>query len=388
MLTQCPECQTVFRATLAQLEAAAGRVRCGQCNTVFDAMESQGEEEEIPILKAPPEAIETAYGSDFETEPEEEPEFEVEVEVDSSTPHTPLDPGDDPLADTAENEILDVEIESTPSIEITMEGERIDIDGEQFAVEADEFAERAREELADLHAEFRRLAQAEPTPEEEEEGAFAAGIALEPLAQSADRGIVLPSGVRVAFDQPAVTDEVPELLVRKPRKRRVWLWTAASMLVALALIAQIVHFNRNALARNALIGGPLVEIYQRLGLPLSPAWDLNAFELRQWGATADPKPGGALRVRASLFNNAEYAQPYPLLRLTLQDRFGGQLGARDLKPEEYLPGTRSGQLLAAGRRIDAEIALVDPGKDAVGFEMDVCLRMDNHKTVCANDPKS
>lgn len=35
MYTQCPHCETIFVLTQAQLEARAGRVRCGQCEQVF-----------------------------------------------------------------------------------------------------------------------------------------------------------------------------------------------------------------------------------------------------------------------------------------------------------------------------------------------------------------
>lgn len=37
MLTQCPECYTVFRVTEAQLGIAQGKVRCGRCKQVFNA---------------------------------------------------------------------------------------------------------------------------------------------------------------------------------------------------------------------------------------------------------------------------------------------------------------------------------------------------------------
>jgi predicted Zn finger-like uncharacterized protein len=37
MLTRCPTCRTRFRLHPAQLQAAGGRVRCGQCGNVFDA---------------------------------------------------------------------------------------------------------------------------------------------------------------------------------------------------------------------------------------------------------------------------------------------------------------------------------------------------------------
>ncbi|KPK39248.1 MAG: hypothetical protein AMJ69_06140 [Gammaproteobacteria bacterium SG8_47] len=39
MYTACPFCQTIFRVTEAQLERARGRVRCGQCQQVFNARE-------------------------------------------------------------------------------------------------------------------------------------------------------------------------------------------------------------------------------------------------------------------------------------------------------------------------------------------------------------
>ncbi len=40
MYTQCPECKTVFRLHAAQLKAAKGKVRCGQCAHTFDALEN------------------------------------------------------------------------------------------------------------------------------------------------------------------------------------------------------------------------------------------------------------------------------------------------------------------------------------------------------------
>ena len=39
MLTQCPNCQTTFRVTAEILRVAEGQVRCGRCQTQFDALE-------------------------------------------------------------------------------------------------------------------------------------------------------------------------------------------------------------------------------------------------------------------------------------------------------------------------------------------------------------
>jgi len=40
MYAQCPHCQTLFRLSRGQLTAADAKVRCGQCFTVFNALEN------------------------------------------------------------------------------------------------------------------------------------------------------------------------------------------------------------------------------------------------------------------------------------------------------------------------------------------------------------
>ncbi|WP_200385516.1 zinc-ribbon domain-containing protein, partial [Rhodocyclus tenuis] len=40
MKTRCPACATTFRVTPEQLKARAGKVRCGQCDSVFNALDT------------------------------------------------------------------------------------------------------------------------------------------------------------------------------------------------------------------------------------------------------------------------------------------------------------------------------------------------------------
>ncbi|WP_197486112.1 MJ0042-type zinc finger domain-containing protein, partial [Oleiphilus sp. HI0061] len=37
-LTQCPHCKASFKVSEEQLSAANGRVRCGACMNIFDAI--------------------------------------------------------------------------------------------------------------------------------------------------------------------------------------------------------------------------------------------------------------------------------------------------------------------------------------------------------------
>ena len=164
------------------------------------------------------------------------------------------------------------------------------------------------------------------------------------------------------------------------------MWTAGSAVLLLMLVVQIVHHYRHDLAANATFNGPLTSIYAVLGIPLVPRWDLSSYEVRQLGASTAADAPGQITVRASVKNGAHQAQPLPLLRVTLQDRFGNRIASRDVTPQSYLPrAIPSSSLLSAGQRIDAEMAFVDPGSNAVGFEIDACLPAPGGGISCAND---
>lgn len=53
LTTNCPSCSTAFRVTPEQLKARAGKVRCGHCQAVFNALESLND-----LPPAPPETHE------------------------------------------------------------------------------------------------------------------------------------------------------------------------------------------------------------------------------------------------------------------------------------------------------------------------------------------
>lgn len=187
--------------------------------------------------------------------------------------------------------------------------------------------------------------------------------------------ILIPEELRRGADDPTPTADVFAAgnENERPGGRR-WPLGLAVLVLLVVLAAQATHFWRDDLVRNPILGPSLLRAYTWAGLRLDPPVDLSAFELRQLGAANDPAQSGRLKVRASIVNHAPFAQPYPLLRLSLQDRFGTTVGVRDLEPAEYLPGGGAGALLAPSLRADAEIVFVDPGRDAVGYELDVCLR--------------
>jgi predicted Zn finger-like uncharacterized protein len=206
----------------------------------------------------------------------------------------------------------------------------------------------------------------------------------------------------VAEPQPGLDLEAPEhIFPPPPRQVKVVLpkladpkavlrlaasWTGGTVLLSALLALQILNHYRNDLATNARLNRPLTQLYAAFGVRLVPRWDLNAYDVRQLGASADSARAGQITVRASVKNAAHRAQPMPLLRVTLQDRFGNRIAARDVPPQSYLPAAiRPSSYLSAGQRIDAEMAFVDPGPNAEGFEIDACLPAPGGGTACASE---
>ncbi|MCX7164753.1 MAG: zinc-ribbon domain-containing protein [Rhodocyclales bacterium] len=60
MLTRCPACTTHFRVTAEQLKARSGRVRCGECQQVFNALDTLIEEPMRVVAELPAEPLRQA----------------------------------------------------------------------------------------------------------------------------------------------------------------------------------------------------------------------------------------------------------------------------------------------------------------------------------------
>ena len=227
--------------------------------------------------------------------------------------------------------------------------------------------------------------EAEPLPHPES----AVDYALPSRNRSS--GFAVPEDVRrdmlEGFEHHLLTlDLAPDAARPRTPRRPLLLWLSAAIISALLLMIQVVHQNREWIVSQAHgpFEGAVRALYGAMGAPLPRPANLSAFELRQWGVTGDPDANGTLRLRASILNTAAQLQPYPLLRVTLADRFGKSIGRRDFEPSEYL-GKPTARLLAPGERVDATLAILDPGKNAEGFEIDVCLRGVDRRITCAND---
>jgi predicted Zn finger-like uncharacterized protein len=375
--TQCSKCETVFKLSAEVLRAAGGQVRCGKCGELFNALARLAEESSAFPSGESPLELEARADSILESS-----EALQVVRAVAKDPEEFVPPG----VEGVQLEFVDpdraMEFTLPPGEldRIFVESKRKVLPLPEIEVELDLDPGPVRQPERDAQPEV--VAEPDPQPDAEPEPVLQRRPAAAP---DRDRprvsGLEIPEDIRREMME-GIEDEIdPVSAVRNLGRRSVsraafYTWLGAAIASALLLIAQVLHHNREWPIARA--------VYGLMGTPQAPPANLSAYQLRQWGVTGDPDANGTLRVRASILNTAAQLQPYPLLRVTLADRFGKKIGARDFEPGEYL-GKPTARLLAPGERVDATLQILDPGKSAEGFEIDVCLRGAEQKISCAAD---
>ena len=405
MLTTCPHCSLHLAVTAADLRLGQGYVRCGRCVSVFnalislsddvDAEERDGEQlsakgttsvPALPESAALPEdiAVEDRVGG----EDADEDEDEEEVEEDADEEQQEAAPPEHSLS-------YDERLPGTGTFEtIVLEGDAI-LQTEETVTESEVDAQ-----LQALVQRFDAVREREAEAIDQEWEASAGvdgeqGVYLEYSDDSGEFKQAPESLQDTATEDPLVAEYLDEEVgfdapegdaPAREARRRLLLRSGCIALVVLLLL-QALHYNRQALAGTRLMGSAITGVYKLFGVSLTPRWDLTGYEVHQLGAEALTGDVAQIAVRASIRNAANRPQPPPLLRVVLQDRFGNRLATREVSPAEYLRGTPP-PLLAADQRVDTRLLLPDPGQNAVGFEIDACLRTDDGALRCASDPAS
>jgi predicted Zn finger-like uncharacterized protein len=394
VFTQCSKCETVFRLSAEALRAAGGQVRCGRCGEVFNALARLAEDSRGFTKGESSLDLETRADEILESVLDELEQLE-ETQPADAVDEVDLPPGVEGVQ-LHFVEPIDEHLLAENSLEFTLPAGDLD----RIFIETRPTPLR---HLVDQHSEAGADRLLLPTPRPPTATAPAAESAAAPeptplpnlpsvpathfpplrAVPSPDPNAPLTRipGLEVAQD---VRDEVLPIfvpddlpLINPPRRTLPpAAWVTAAVVLAILLIIQIVRGNHEWLATHA----------PRLltGYATAPSASLSSYQLRQWGVSGDPAAKGTLRVRASIMNTAAQLQRYPLLRVSLVNRFGSRVGAREFEPVEYL-GKEPGRMLAPGERADATLDIVDPGKDAEGFEIDVCIRRIDKTIACASD---
>jgi predicted Zn finger-like uncharacterized protein len=343
MFTTCPSCRMNLAVTVADLRVGQGYVRCGRCERVFNSLMSLAED-----MDPEDQSGLAAHGT------ASMPALEV-PEEDAVAP--------DPVVaqELLERAPLDVDLDVMDSAE-TGTVETIVLEGDTYTqVEEHVDEEEVMQRLRDITGEPDPDKSAAPEPEPEPDPA---PQPPPPAAQPAE------------FDADAAVGNAP---------RRHWGWAVAIVALLLLLTGQVVHYYRQALVAKPWLEQPLRWVYGLFGVALEPAWDLAAYDLIRLGGEPETLNSTTLVLRASVHNRAPSAQPPPLIRVRLQDRYGNTLSTTAVPPADYLK-TAPPLRLAADQRLDVELRLEDPNRQAMGWELDACLPGSDGALHCAHDP--
>jgi predicted Zn finger-like uncharacterized protein len=432
MFTVCPKCALTLVVTAADLRIAQGYVRCGRCSSVFNSLPHLTDERPPPLPPEPPPAEaplaldDTITAQALTEEPAQDAEGDTDAAgagaraaeqqaaadeaapagtggAESDLPHSTLAAEQTPGAAYEVADATGPAPDEDTGSQATIPEEALEFNPDRTDAAAVFVAAPPDPEWTAATGTFKALSAAKPAAGDsgEVDSTYLAAMLRAPATAGASPA---------SASQPAATEPLPlpepatggeatgpaapeDLLGEAPAARPAVLsriprgvWRAAVPLAALLLLAQVIHHNRDQLAVDPRFNRPLAALYGALGVGLVPSWDLRAYDVRQLGAEASPAGSGLITVHASIKNGAAQRQPLPLLRVTLQDRFGNRVAARDVAPGAYLPpAAATMSSLSAGQRVDATMGFVDPGANAVGFEIDACLPASAGGIACAND---
>jgi predicted Zn finger-like uncharacterized protein len=282
MKTRCPDCQTVFRVTPEQIRTRAGKVRCGYCQAVFNALDALLDEGHSdwaanPVNSADP--------------PDTYPDIRIE-----------------PVFSETTREIPPPFSANVPEVPEAENGERhppCDTPSEVEEMDGPDGPDR---------------------PDEPMEPGFAAGLMFP-----------RETGKTHGYSKWAEGVMAPPIAFPAEKPSRGPFWLAAAGL-ALALAAQAVFHFRGPLAVSMPRLRPALEaLSSALNSPLPLPRHGELISIEASDLQTDTARGNLLVLNTTLRNNAPYGQAYPSLELSLTDTQDRVIARRIFSPQDYLP---------------------------------------------------
>jgi predicted Zn finger-like uncharacterized protein len=151
----------------------------------------------------------------------------------------------------------------------------------------------------------------------------------------------------------------------------------------LVLLLQVLHQSREALATVPAFSSAVGPLYRSLGRPLTPRWDVSGWRFEATKGSTDDTDQ-QLTIYSRVGNKSDAALPYPLVHVSLTDRFEDIIGSRVLEPGEYLAENADPRVpVPAGNTFNAVISIESPSAEATGFKLNVCYRLASGQLRCA-----
>jgi predicted Zn finger-like uncharacterized protein len=139
--------------------------------------------------------------------------------------------------------------------------------------------------------------------------------------------------------KPATIEDFAAIpkLPRRKNKLNIWL-SLFSLLLIIVAVLQTIYFMRTQIASEYPQFKPLlIQACQSIKCEIALPKDLNALVIDDSDMQEDGNYQEVINFSSSLINNANYAQAYPNIELTLTNIDDQPVLRRLIKPSEYLP---------------------------------------------------
>ena len=148
-------------------------------------------------------------------------------------------------------------------------------------------------------------------------------------------------------------------------------WSFCVGALVITFVLQYAYFYRADLVQHPPARPFVSQLCQVFGCNMPLIEAPEKFKLISHDMRSHPDNDQALRVQGTFVNEADFSQPYPLIKLNLTDLNGKTVAYRNFSAEDYLTSQPSYEMgIPPSGKIDAELNIVDQGIKIVGFSLE------------------
>ncbi len=371
LITECPSCLTRFRVSLTQLQRARGKVRCGACLAIFNGVEHLTLEsaELLPNDDQARQVLDDVLD-------ELAGEGAAGPAGPASAPTLPRNGPRAPIFSGYEDDDDgDGDGDGEGGSELTPEALALPAaadEGDDEPPRSPAVADAEPDVDYSFHVIGDRDVHARQPP-----ASVPAGSAGKPPAAPAAAAspAAAPAKAATAGTRPdaSAAARLPEVvdaeLVRfgEATERRPLIWVGIAVGVLL-LGVQVLWYQFDEWGKDPgwrAVYSPLCAV---LGCELPQQRDPSLLSTRNLAVRSHPNEPGTLLVNAIIVNDADFAQPFPVLELRFTTVRGMLVAGRRFQPDEYLAGDAVGMSLVPPKTpVQIELTIDDPGPEAVNY---------------------
>ena len=335
MKTTCPTCHTVFRITPEHIKARAGIVRCGECQSIFNALDTLVDEKKSVVENISPTVAPKVVKKEVL------PKDKVPEQTKPAPVNVPL----------KKPEQTGIEKKDTVAARVRVQPEIREI------LTEDKAAQETGTDKVAVSDEGLQSAPVENVPQ----------MAQKPLLSSSPAEAILISDEKKWSERSLWTYDDKPPMSRGARN----IYLGLIVLLVFLSFTQMAFYWRTDIVAARPGWRHFFENWSTLvGSKLEFPRQAELVSIETSGLHNDSNDNRLLVLKATLRNQANYFQEFPAIELSLTDTYEAVLARRVLLPDDYLPeGVKTDDLLAPRADVPIQLWMDTVGLEAAGYRL-------------------